>query len=183
MTLISWLGMPIISLNWTKWCWVAHFVAQSFNLLLWNLHFFWALQKGGDLWRFSEQMWPKSLNHFACHHSRTLLRFDNICLWIWKVEMASSQFNSPNITGIEHLLKDGLLAFLLKFKKYMPQYPPQVRNTHNIDRGKIMISAISAIEYAPWDIYFLVLELSWINFFSFTWCSYVKCTRWSNSTR
>jgi hypothetical protein len=65
------------------------------------------------------------------------------------VEMASSQFNSPNITGIEHLLKDGLLAFLLKFKKYMPQYPPQVRNTHNIDTGKIMISAISAIEYAP----------------------------------
>jgi hypothetical protein len=50
--------------------------------------------------------------------------------------MASSQFNSPNITGIEHLLKDGLLAFLLKFKKYMPQYPPQVRNTHNIDTGK-----------------------------------------------
>jgi len=42
------------------------------------------------------------------------------------VEMVSSQFNSPNITGIEHLLKDGLLAFLLKFKKYMPQYPPQV---------------------------------------------------------
>jgi hypothetical protein len=65
------------------------------------------------------------------------------------VEMASSQFNSPNITGIEHLLKDGLLTFLLKFKKYMPQYPPQVRNTHNIDTGKIMISAISAIEYAP----------------------------------